>query len=755
MLRTLFTIWLALALVPSFAQKLYFAKANYQDSALLEKNIGQLAKQAILLYKNDDLDTYLDNVFRLQFLTGLYDEMNRSLKRIDYSESKDSIKPTIYGFAYQVYGEVLAASTTDDNFEAVYTTFFYRKYNALNEHKKPMIAGYFNYSIPDLKTKLTRLATEYQNTDSLTVNQAIQLCRAYLFYKTYCKTQPFARKILAKIDREIYNVQDSVLLKMPDGGTITLTIVADKKDTMPQPVVLLYNIYAGAEMKDCKTVANNGYIGVVANTRGKRLSKDTPYPLEYDAQDAYHIIDWISKQTWCNGKIGMYGGSYLGFGQWGATKYLHPALKTIVPQASVGAGIDFPMHNGVFMPYMLQWIHYVTDNKLTDKVGFNDATKWNRLKAAWYKSGKSFRSLDTLEGRPNAIFQKWLQHPSYDAYWQKMTPQKEEFAKINIPILSTTGYWDDDQAGAMYYYREHHKWNKNPNHYLVIGPYDHGGSQGYPSASLSNYTVDSVAMQADMDLVFDWFDYILKDKAKPAFLKDKVNFQIMGKNEWRSVPSLNKMADDTLHFYLTNAALNNSYLLSLSKPAQTGFISQKVDFKDRGDLKFVNDEPIFGSDFLLIDTSLHQAKHQLVFVSNPIDKPFAISGSMIPTIVASINKRDMDIRIELFEQTPEGKYFALNENLQRASFSKDKSKRQLLTPKKIEHINVNNTFVTCKQLQKGSRIVIMLGVNKKPSWQINYGSGKDVSDETIKDAAIPLHIKWYNSSCIKIPILRN
>lgn len=755
MLKTLFTLLLSLALLPSFSQKLYFDKANYRDSTLLEKNIGSLAKQVIPLYKNDDPSNYLDNIFRLQLVAGMYNGMYASLKKMEYLERRDSVTPFALGFAFQLYGEVLAANASADNFEAIYTTSFYKKYNAFNLYNKTLAAGYFNTSVHDLKKNFNGLLTEYQKNDSLTTSDATKLCRAYISYKTYSSTQFIAQKILAKIDRELYTIKDSVLLKMPDGGSIALTVVINKKDTMPLPVVLMYNIYAGLDVKRCKDAANRGFVGVVANTRGKRLSNDSINPFEYDAKDAYYIIDWISKQTWCNGKIGMYGGSYLGFSQWGAVKYLHPALKTILPQASVGAGIDFPMHNGVFMPYMLQWIHYVVDNKLIDRAGFFDAAKWGKVSGVWYKNGHSFRSLDTVEGRPNAIYQRWLQHPSYDAYWQKMTPQKEEFAKINIPILSTTGYWDVDQAGAMYYYREHHKWNKNPNHYLVIGPYDHGGSQGYPSAVLNNYTTDSVAMEANLDLIFAWFDYTLKNAARPTLLKDKVNFQIMGKNEWRSVSSLNKMADDTLSFYLTNTQLSNHYQLSLTKPAQTGFISQKVDFMDRSDLKFVNGEPTMSTNFSIIDTSLHHAKHQLVFVSDPIDKPFAISGSMIPTIVASINKRDMDIRIELFEQTPDGKYFALNENLQRASFAKDKSKRQLLTPNKIESINVNNTFITCKQLQKGSRIVILLGVNKSSNWQINYGTGKDVSDETIADAATPLHIKWYNSSCIKIPILRN
>ncbi|HEY4876590.1 MAG TPA: hypothetical protein VIH86_13515, partial [Puia sp.] len=90
----------------------------------------------------------------------------------------------------------------------------------------------------------------------------------------------------------------------------------------------------------------------------------------------------------------------------------------------------------------------------------------------------------------------------------------------------------------------------------------------------------------------------------------------------------------------------------------------------------------------------------------------------------------------------------------RASHAKDRSKRQLLHPGKKEIIPVTNTFFTCKQLHKGSRLIVLLGMNKNPDWEINYGTGKNVSDETIKDGAIPLQVKWYNSSYIKIPVLK-
>lgn len=566
------------------------------------------------------------------------------------------------------------------------------------------------------------------------------------------KPTAIAKNIIAQIEANRFIKNDSVLIKMPDGATIALTIIRRKEITSPQPVVLMYNIYAGDDEFACKDAVSRNFVGVVANTRGKRLSMDAIEPFEHDAEDAYYIIDWISKQPWCNGKIGMYGGSYLGFAQWATVKNLHPALKTIVPQVSVGAGIDYPMQNGIYMSFMLRWLHYVMDTKLYDAEGFRDTKKWNNTFGKWYMEGKSFRSLDTIEGRPNYVFQRWLQHPDYDSYWQNMTPQKQEFAKINIPVLSISGYWDDDQLGAMNYYRQHLLWNKNADHYLLIGPWDHSGSQGYPKKELSGYTIDSVANIPIQEIVFQWMDYVLKDSIRPTFLLDKVNFEVMGKNEWKHVPSIDKMNNDTLVLYLGNTAKGTQYPLLKAKPIINDFISQIVDLKER------TERPIKSGDIdafpILLDTVLNPEKEKLLFISNPIENPFAISGNIAASIIASINKKDIDLVLDLYEQTPDGKYLALNENLQRASYANNRSKRQLLQPNKAQTINISNTFTTCRQLQKGSRIIVLLGINISPSWQINYGTGADVSTETMNDAAIPFEIKWYNSSCIKFPILK-
>jgi len=82
------------------------------------------------------------------------------------------------------------------------------------------------------------------------------------------------------------------------------------------------------------------------------------------------------------------------------------------------------------------------------------------------------------------------------------------------------------------------------------------------------------------------------------------------------------------------------------------------------------------------------------------------------------------------------------------------SVRQLLTPGVAETIPFDRSGLVSRRISKGSRLLVTLNINKHPFAQINYGTGKNVSDEDISDAKIPLKIKWLNYSYLNIPIWR-
>ena len=532
----------------------------------------------------------------------------------------------------------------------------------------------------------------------------------------------------------IYSIQDCVLIPTKSGVNISATIVRKKTNVEPLPVILFYTTYYQGVGDDIfgKMSADRDYVGVVAYARGIRTDIKDYTPFEHEGKDIYDIIDWISKQPWSNGEVAMYGGSYTGFSQWATAKNLHPALKTIAPQVAVMPGYDMPMENNVPYGNILGWAN---DNIYKNKPYSRD------LVFEWFAKGTSFRSLDSLGGQPNPIFQKWLNHPAYDNYWKSLVPTPSEYSKINIPVLTTTGYYDGSQIGAIQYLKLHNKYNKNANHYFVIGPYDHWGGQRKASPNLMGYDIDSVANISMQRLAYDWIDYVLKDKPKPEILKDKVNYQVMGTNKWGHSPSLKAVSNDTLIFYLDNDTL------ALEKPKEKGFEKKTVDFKDR------ETQNNYYTPKIVFDTL--DVSNGVVFTSRSFEKCFLINGSFTGNLFATINKKDLDVSLALYELMPDGKYFFLTRYIGRGSYAKDSSKRQLLQPEKKENITFENTRFVSKKISEGSRLLILLNTNKHSFEIINYGSGKPVSDETIKDAGEPLQVKWHNDSYIKVPIWKN
>lgn len=559
------------------------------------------------------------------------------------------------------------------------------------------------------------------------------------------------KKTESEDSKSIYNIQDSVSVKTRDGAIISVIVVRKKGEERAKPVLLQSTIYVRDNERDIaalKESADNGYVGVIAYSRGKRFSPDEINPYENDGNDTYDVIDWISKQKWCNGSVGMFGGSYVGFTQWAVCKKMHPALKTIVPYVANRPGMGLPMENNVFVNPNYEWAFYVGNNKYLDTIAGYDRQRFRKMQNKWWDLGAAYNKLDSIDGTPNRLFQRWIAHPSFDKYWQNMAPFGKEFAEINIPILVIDGYYNDSQNSSLYYLRELQKYNPKANQYLIIGPYSHFGAQREGEAIINGYKVDSNALIDTKKITYQWFDYILKNGTKPEILKDRINYQVMGENKWRSAPSIDKMSNGFLTMYLTNNKSGNFFSLNSKKPIKKGFLSQEVDFADRENSN--NDyypDPIIRKE---IDTS-----NGFNFISESLKEPILINGSFLGEIKASINKLDMDIGVTLYEVMPNGEYFHLSYFIGRASYSKDITQRKLLKPNTIETISFSNTHLVSKQLSKGSRLLIHLNINKNPFSELNYGTGKTVTEETIKDAKEPLKVKWYNDSFVKIPILKN
>lgn len=744
-----------------FCFKIYFAKSqnikltvnSLNGISEIEKEISEISKILVKNCKRESNTNNYRDLFHLQLLTSEYKDATNSINNYITSYTIDELR-TGNVFIYLVYADAKNLKIkSDESFGEVFEHCFLKLYRSLRDDLKPGVSRSISNDLSwsSFKDNFVDYLNDLKDRDSITVNQGKKLCRLYNTYKVYLEVGDLATSILEREDEKQFEIQKDVVVRTKDGAEVTALVMRKRGVNTPLPAVFLYNIYAGSyDYMVAKRAAIHGYVGVSVNTRGKRLSKDDISPFEFDGEDAYDIIDWVSKHNWCDSKIGMMGGSYLGFSQWSATKNMHPALKTIVPQVAVGVGVDYPMHNNIFMGYMLQWIKFVTNNKFTDRDLFNDFDIWEKLYLKYYLKGYSIRDLDTLyNGSRDKIFQKWLDHPNYDEYWQSMIPYKEDFRKINIPVLTTTGYYDDDQTGALYYFKNHYKYNRNAQHYLLIGPYSHSGGQHYSSRELREYKIDSVANISMHKLAFEWFDYVLKGEKKPEILKDKVNYQVMGTNRWEHANSLTSMNESYLKLFLSDKTIGDHFMLSKTKSKNIGFINYQIDLSERNE-KDLHHFTVGSLNNILSEDI--RSQNAIKFVSDIFESDLTINGTFEGKLSISINKRDMDVLVQLYEIKPDGTYFFLSESLLRASYAKNREKRELLKPGLNYKIPIKQSFMVSKKISKGSRIMVLASVNKSKYWEVNYGTGKPVCEENIEDATTPLLVKWYNDSFIKVGV---
>jgi putative CocE/NonD family hydrolase len=542
---------------------------------------------------------------------------------------------------------------------------------------------------------------------------------------------------------------EDVLIRTRDGATLSAVVaLPEPKPAERLPTILVFDIYTRPDEQQAmvKEFAARGFAGVVANVRGKGASPDKAVPYEHDADDATAVIEWISKQPWSDGKVGMIGGSYSGFTAWAATKRRHPALKGIAVSAAAIPGLGLPMYNNVFINANYAWAFHVTNNKLLDDAVNSDHQRWNKLSRDWFLSGRPYREIDAIDGTPNPLLQRWLQHPGFDKYWQNMVPFDRDFARIDIPVLSITGYYDDGQISALRYFKDHVSLAREPEHYLVIGPYDHFGTHAREKpALLRGYAIDPVAQMDSLALKLEFMDYVLRGKPKPKLLSDRVNSQVMGTNTWRHSPSLGAMHGVPMRLYFSEQKDEGLYSLPNRRPPSNTRVVHEVDLADR--VKFHNYHSYPGQ---IIQGPL-QYVTESVFLSTPFEAAATVMGQFSGELLFITNKKDFDLGVTVYEAMPDGKLFHLGYGVQRASYAENPQKRKLLAPGKEQRLRFETTMVS-KQMLPGSRLLVLVDVLKNPTWQVNYGTGKDVSDESIKDAGEPLKIEILSGSYFEVPL---
>ena len=632
----------------------------------------------------------------------------------------------------------------DDAFRAVVAD----RIGSLDDVAAERVFGWWRGRAARTATRLEEMLAEHVGADAIPLDDATRLVKAEALYEASRASSALMDELIAQERARRYRIDDGFLIHTSQDASLAAVLVRPMNASDPLPTTMWFTIYSDPErnLEIAATAAAHGYAGLVVNARGKLQSTDVIRPYEVEVDDTVAAIEWASRQPWSDGRVGMYGGSYTGFAAWAATKHLPDALRTIVPYVAAIPGQGLPMENNVFLSANYGWPFYVTNNRTLDRETYNDPERWSSLNNEWYQSGRPYRDIDQIDGTPNPWLQRWLQHPGYDEYWQAMVPYGDDFARIDIPVLTITGYYDDGQISAVRYLSEHYRHNPDAEHYLVIGPYDHfGAQQPWKEPELRGYTIDPVAQFDTTELTFAWFDHVFRGAQRPVILADRINYEVMGANIWRHAPSLEAMNNTDWTFYLTSDSENGRHHLARQRPARPSTIHQTVDFADR------STQSAGYYPYPIIDRQPDLSRG-LVFVTDPLDRAVEISGSFSGVFRMRVNKRDFDFMTALYELREDDSTVALSHYIGRASYAEDISARDLLKPGRLVEIPFDRTRLVSRRIEAGSRLLLVVDVLKNSFHQINYGTGGDVSDESIADAVEPLEVKWQTDSSVRVPI---
>lgn len=311
-------------------------------------------------------------------------------------------------------------------------------------------------------------------------------------------------------------------VEMRDGTVLLADLWRPAERDGALPILLVRTPY-GRRLEEgvARTWTGRGYGVVVQAVRGRDGSEGTWVPWERELEDGHDTIDWVAHQDWCNGRIGMTGGSYLGHAQILAAASGHPSLACVVPLSPGSDGFsDVPFSGGV-LHMLIGWL-YLCRGPVLDTSGRFPASAHDgnlehlplaRIDEAW----AGFRS---------EIWQRWVRVESLAdmpglAVWDRLAE-----AEHRVPALHVGGLWDHESLGTR------RNWERfdalaGPHQYLIFGPWPHEPNQSTRYADVE-YGEDAVV---DLDgMIRSWYAHWLDGEAELSI--PRVQVFATGANRW-------------------------------------------------------------------------------------------------------------------------------------------------------------------------------------------------------------------------------
>ena len=574
------------------------------------------------------------------------------------------------------------------------------------------------------------------------------------------------RAVAAKVGPG-YNIEMSRMIPMRDGVKLEAWIFKPSNLKGKAPAVLeltLYGIDGGSpgHAGDFATFVRRGYVFVQVLVRGRGRSggvKSDNLGLQV-GRDGYDVVEWIAAQPWSDGRVVMYGASYFGMTQWRTAAQHPPHLAAIAPYVSIYPGWDVPNENGIPESFTAVILGFTSGRTLNTSFAAN-RNYWQGKMLEQYAAYRPFGELDQAigiaqddwwmedgHGQKLSLMKMWLDHVGDRAFNLAAEPKREDLARMNFPVLTATGFFDDDQQGALRYYRRYMAYaspEAASKHCLIIGPWDHLGTQ-HPAKDIEGLTIPDSAV-IDMDkLRADWYDWMLGRGPRPDLLRDRVTYFMFGADQWRYAKTLEAASsgkDLKLFLSAPSGTPKDVFHSGSLVPEPPGAEPPAVVVSDPHELPELAVARYAAAEDLKSQFRDFE-KRAIVFHSEPLTQDTEVAGQMRLTLVVQADTPDFDLWAQVMMILPDGSAIQLGEDIRRARFRNTPFKAELLKPSQIVEIPFEFNWMA-RRIPAGARLRVTIAPLNSPDYQKNYNTGGRIGYEKIEDARVA-HIKIFHDA---------
>ncbi|HEY9724107.1 MAG TPA: CocE/NonD family hydrolase, partial [Oscillatoriaceae cyanobacterium] len=390
--------------------------------------------------------------------------------------------------------------------------------------------------------------------------------------------------------------------------------------------------------------ADHGYAFVVQDVRGRGDSEGEFDFFFQESDDGYDAVEGLAREPWCNGDVGMVGVSYWGTSQWLAARRRPPSLCCIAPTSPAGAYLnELPAVGGAFL---MQWaLTYLNETSGHTSQSPNLALK-NLPRIFQHRP---LLTMDEALGRKMRLFREFLQNPTLNEYWKRILLTREDFEAIDIPVLTVTGQFDGNQAGALFYWQglEAARPDRADDHHLVIGPWTHLQSFLGGGDRVGEIELPQSASIDNKQLHLAFFDRHLR-RSSEAFDAPRVRVYFTGADEWREFD----------HYPVANLAPRRLFLTGQQADDEgSGGLTWEAPALGATDsYLFDPQSPVpFGWEYASDRRTVQERSDVLVYTSEELKVAVEVCGPVSVDLYAASDARDTDFTAAISDVYPDGR----------------------------------------------------------------------------------------------------